>query len=164
MTTEDRFQAEDARLREVRDRILAGEENITPEGKQRQMLLSGGLALTIILGIALAVAFDGGSPSTTEKLPSGVVSANSVAADNDCFSSQDGSSYELVSLITKLQASPGSFRHTRTGIANGKDANHKSVVMEYRSKSNFGTDIFGKAHAILDVTDCSISELNVNER
>lgn len=160
--TED--EAKRAELLALRDRILDGGSNSTPEGKVKEMLLSVGLAGAVIVAIAVMAVVDTEPSSSDANMSVSSESANVDDADKDCFSSWDGSSAELVNLVSRLQAIPRSFQHLKTVVSPADGINHRSVVMEYSSKTGSGGQILGKAHAVIDLRNCAVAELSVNEK
>ncbi|ESY70019.1 hypothetical protein X742_05780 [Mesorhizobium sp. LNHC232B00] len=80
---------------------------------------------------------------------------------SQCFSAWDGSSRELVRLVTERLRDPESFQHSETKTSEPDKSGHRTVLMEYRAKNGFGGYNVGYATGSLNISDCAITDFSM---
>ncbi|TPL01370.1 hypothetical protein FJ938_20845 [Mesorhizobium sp. B2-4-14] len=80
---------------------------------------------------------------------------------SQCFSGWDGSSRELVRLVTERLRDPDSFQHSTTKTSEPDKSGHRTVLMEYRAKNGFGGYNVGYATGSLNISDCTITDFGL---
>ncbi|MER9859140.1 MULTISPECIES: hypothetical protein [unclassified Mesorhizobium] len=78
-----------------------------------------------------------------------------------CFSGWDGSSGELVRMVTGRLRDPDSFQHSETKTSKPDKSGHPTVLMEYRAKNGFGGYTVGYATGSLNISDCTVTNFSL---
>ncbi|WP_141245963.1 SHOCT domain-containing protein [Mesorhizobium sp. WSM3859] len=77
-----------------------------------------------------------------------------------CFSAWDGSSRELVRMVTERLRDPDSFKHVETKTSEPKNG-RRTVLMEYRAKNGFGGYNVGYATGEMNISTCAITDFSL---
>lgn len=77
-----------------------------------------------------------------------------------CFSAWDGSSREIVRMVTERLRDPDSFKHVETKTSEPKNG-RRTVLMEYRAKNGFGGYNVGYATGEMNISTCAITDFSL---